>query len=490
MSYGVKQQTDQGEVWQSQFTEHLVSHLSEARSLKQNVTVHGLYRKLHAALQGSRQTPMLFSKGGQSDPDLVIAPRPLPYEDQQEESKAEGWIPLSDAESSRLKQLVPVYLLDSKFHLKDWNPAFESVIARQLRLTRGQHASEFLQSLENWSQVQKISLRDFKEPDIDEQWESDRTKRIPNTYPPVHVERFDFRSQKFGLIVFDKLATQIRDLDGASKTWCVTLNVTFAQKAEEFWHHLKEMTVNESQWSKYAMCYDEIIGAYPEYQNLVKKVVAHVRPALRCLDIGAGTGNSTKAILDQNPKCHVTAIENNEAMLRRFAEKFQRSKNYRDRIRMLRGDALSQLLRLEREEAGKPVGELFDACVMLNVLFVLDDPVEVLKSVRKLLKFGAVLSISNPRKGTDVSKLFKGIQQHLDATGQLEKKKQLWEAAYLRNKEMMPAANRDSLTDLRRYIESAGFVVEGKDIEDSCYHDCVVVIKAINPGPTALAASS
>jgi SAM-dependent methyltransferase len=441
--------------------------------------VHGLHRTIYEGLKGSGQTPMLFCRGGQIDPDLEVAPRPLPYESQAAPDRAGDWTPLSDTESSRLKQLVPVYLLDSKFRLRDWNSAFESVIAHQLRLARGQHASEFLKHLENWPQVEKVSLRDFKEPDIEEQEECDRTGRIPNTYPPVHVERFDFHSNKLGLIVFDKLATQIRELDGTSKTWCVTLNVTFAQKAEEFWHDLKSLTVTESQWSRYALCYDEIIGAYPEYQKLVSKVVKHVHSATKCLDIGAGTGNSTKAILDQNTGTHVTAIENNEAMLRRFAAKFERQKKYEARIRVLRGDALSQLLKLETET---PLDGLFDGCVMLNVLFVLDEPVEVLKSVRRLLQPGAVLSISNPRKGTDVGKLFTGIYQHLSKRSQLDQKRASWEAAYARNKDLMPAANKDSLTDLRRYIEAAGFCLDDKDIEDHCYHDCVAVIKAVVPG--------
>ncbi len=231
----------------------------------------------------------------------------------------------------------------------------------------------------------------------------------------VDIERLDFQSDRFGLIVFDKLALQINE-PGFRRptTWQVELNARFIQDADEYWANARKINDLEQLWTAYAETYDAVVQAYPPYCNLIDKVVGHVEGNYSCLEIGAATGNTTLALLKPTDR-QVTTIEASDAMLEQLIEKIS---GKRDRVKVLKGDATTVLRRIYYERiAANQSPELFDCCVMMNVLFAFNskERSECLQAIYRVLRPGAVLSISTPQMSAPVDTLMKNIRQwHLD----------------------------------------------------------------------------
>lgn len=471
----------------SYFTSSVIEEMERTLDQRGRLTVQRLYDGLKKAMANTDQSPMLFRLSGIEDrdgtdeirghyaDDLLVFASPLPYEGSVA-SFPPVWRKLTRAQAEHLRQLVPVYLLDNQFNLLDWNSAFENVVARQLTLVRQSHAKSFLERLANWPEVQERSLRYFPQPTTEEQARSDETGEIPSVFPRADVERFEFHSDRFGLIVFDKLALPIQDDDGRCRTWAITLNVSFVQKSRPFWHFARGNSVKELHWSQYATVYDGIIGEYPKYNDLIRRLVEAVGECSYCLDLGAATGNATMALLETQATREVTSVDANEDMLCALSRKVKSNK-LESRCTIVKADAVTFLNRLAGLlENGVPNARAFEACVMLNVLFVIDQPLECLRAVHRCLERGGVLSLSTPRKGTDVHRLFNNIRNFLVETGRFDQARADWELAYERNKAMASEAERDTVDDIKRYLQDAGFTIE--DLEDGVYDDCVVLIRA------------
>ena len=101
------------------------------------------------------------------------------------------------------------------------------------------------------------------------------------------------------------------------------LNITFAQRRRALWEHLRETMERDEMWSAYAESYDPIIGEFTDYKELVERVVAQIDGAENCLDIGAGTGNTTIELHRKAPKRHVHAVDVNHNMLRKLHTKLE-----------------------------------------------------------------------------------------------------------------------------------------------------------------------
>ncbi len=65
----------------------------------------------------------------------------------------------------------------------------------------------------------------------------------------------------------------------------------------------------------------EEIPAYAEFQDQVAAATADVR-ATTALELGVGTGETTRRILDHHPSLRLTGIDSSEAMLARAKETF------------------------------------------------------------------------------------------------------------------------------------------------------------------------
>lgn len=105
--------------------------------------------------------------------------------------------------------------------------------------------------------------------------------------------------------------------------------------------------------------------------------VAHV------VDIGAGTGNGTFALLARFPAAAVTAVDSSPDMLDRLSARV-RERGLADRVRTVRADAA----------AGLPGIEPADVVWASASLHHVDDPAAALAGIRAVLRPGGVLAVA------------------------------------------------------------------------------------------------
>jgi ubiquinone/menaquinone biosynthesis C-methylase UbiE len=441
------------------FTRHVLDGLdtvSARRGKKQTVTVRDLYNYVSRKMemeQGRPQTPMIW--GAETGGELVMSEATLLGRNSKPVATTMGWYQVSQ---DILDHVSPAYILDRKFHFLDWNTSFECFIAQPLGLRRQEHVGTFLDKLQNCEEVEKRSFGKF----------------TANSVPSVDIEVLEFGSQDYGLIVFHKIATQIIGQNGRLRSWCVNLNVTSVQKSAKFWKKMNDNLQRELNWSKYAVRYDSIIADFPEHQRLVELVVSKIGEPERCLDLGSGTGSVTFSVVRKCPNTAVLAIEKNGTMVDCMRKKIDLipDPEIKRRITLYKGDITSRL-RQEKDQS-------FDACVMLNVLFALDDPAEVMTEIFRVLRPNGVVALSTSHKRTDINRLFAEIEKSL-------KHRRLWNEqvaescadAFERNVEMNALITRDSIEDIKKYVRNAGFKI--LEFEDGHYVDCVVVLKAVKP---------
>ena len=440
------------------FTKHLLEGLETAsarRGRKRVVTVRDLYtyvdRKMRSA-PGCFQTPMML--GAQTGGDFVLAGTDLLG--QNTKAQKVRYAELRKERKPILDLVGPSYILDERFHFLDWNASFEHFVARPLGLRRRDHVGTFLEKLQNYDAIEKRSNALFR----------------PNWVPPVDIEDLEYESKEYGLIVFKKIATQIVGPSAKVIAWCINLNISSVQRASRFWSKMEENLKRDLNWSKYAMSYDRIIAEFPEYRSLVSALLDMVGDSKTCLDLGAGTGTVTFELLKRDPQRRVVAIEKNEAMLNCFQRKINAiaDERLKQRAALYKGD-ITTCLRQEKDRS-------FDACVMLNVLFALSYPQEVLQEVFRVLRPGGILSLSTSHKETDVNTLFAEIKRSLlRKDGWDAQTENAWKDAFERNVEMNDMITRHTLEEVKSYIVDAGFSIE--TFKPGHYVDCVVIVKAI-----------
>jgi ubiquinone/menaquinone biosynthesis C-methylase UbiE len=439
---------------------------SGSRNTRTVITVKNLFRRVYRKMLETGQTPQLFATPSGSE-DLVVA-----------ELDLLGVGSLSSGASSRsagpnwrsgsvFDHIGPTYILDSSFHLADWNAAFESLIATPLKLARRSHVAEFLTTLENWESdqdrgVKRRSTEDFR----------------PGNIPTEHYEKLEYSSTQVGLIVFDKLASQLREPDGF---WCVTLSPSFIQRPEAYWTYLKTVIKMDQLWSRYATSYDRIIGDYEGFQDLVTLVTGLIpNDAQNVLDIGAGTGASTIAAAQMASHPRVDAIEMNAVMLQMLREKLAVSRDFRRRVALHHANCLSLLTPGKDGKAPPDFPDAkFDACVMLNVLFALEDPAGVLRQVNRVLRPGGTLVLSTSRKTTDVGRLFSSIRASLERRGIFEERELDYQNARDRNFEMNDRITRHAVEEIESLLVGAGFEIDNGSRISDAYDGCVVVLRCV-----------
>lgn len=134
------------------------------------------------------------------------------------------WSSVREARQPVFDVLGPTYFLDDTYHFLDWNPAFDELVAKPLELRRGWHAATFVEHLKNVSEVVERSKKVF----------------APGKVPLIDTEVLEFESEKYGLIKFQKIASQIADERGGIKAWSVNLNILDAENGSGLWQDLED----------------------------------------------------------------------------------------------------------------------------------------------------------------------------------------------------------------------------------------------------------
>jgi ubiquinone/menaquinone biosynthesis C-methylase UbiE len=292
----------------------------------------------------------------------------------------------------------------------------------------------------------------------------------------VDLEILHFNSEKFGVILFQKLAAQITDDHGNTLAWSVNLNILVAEKTHDLWQAIRARLEGEVNWSRYAPTYDKLLEPFDDYVALVNLVVGLVGDARRCVDLGAGTGNGTLKLLETNPQREVWAVESNEAMLNYLRNKVRRKDDqqeggYWDRLTVVKDD----ILRL-----GDLPASYFDAAVLINVLYAVEDPRRCLAEAYRLLKPGGILVLSTPHRETNVGRLLAQMRTVLERKGKFEALRSNYETARHVHRKMEDLIHRDTKEAIKEYLKAANFRIE--EWRDKEYVDSVVVVKAIKDG--------
>jgi SAM-dependent methyltransferase len=447
------------------FTKHLVKGITTGVGKRINsrtpdafvrVSVNELFSfvKTKMAEEHAPQTPHIWNIESTGDFDFTEV-RLKGARDAPTIEPARRWEIMQHEKRAVFDLVGPSYILDRAYHFLDWNASFDLLVARPLRLRRGTHVEQFLTRLSNWTDVFERANRVF----------------LPGQDPLVDEERLEFPSAKYGKIVFHKMAAQIPSSSGASKAWSVQLNVLDVERqTDQLWRDMANDLRRHAIWSQYANSYDAIISPFTEYKKLVALLVSLVGDSVRCADLGCGTGNVTLELLSTDRRRIVQAVEKNDSMLEHLQAKLDSQPSLKRRAVLYKGD-LTTVLREQNSDS-------LDACVTLNVLFALENPLEALMEVYRVLKRGGILSLSTSHKRTDIRALFNAIKTDLQRQRRFTNElNPIWLDAYYRNEDLEDQICRDTKEDIRKYLVDARFKIE--EYRESEYVDCVVVYKAV-----------
>ncbi len=130
------------------------------------------------------------------------------------------------------------------------------------------------------------------------------------------------------------------------------------------------------KFDRAARGYDFLVGLNPGYHQALRRsaLALGLRPGMRVLDLGCGTGASTEALVAAAPGVEIVAVDASAGMLARAREK-----RWPDRVRFVHS-------RAEDVDEG-PFDAVFAAYLVRN----LPEPDTWLRKVRGLMKPGAPL---------------------------------------------------------------------------------------------------
>jgi len=118
----------------------------------------------------------------------------------------------------------------------------------------------------------------------------------------------------------------------------------------------------------------------------------------------------------------------------------------------------------------------FDAAIMINVLYAVDDSVKCLRQVRRLLKPGGRLVLSTSHSGTDLDRLFLRMREVLQGKELWEELEEDFYQTRDRHVQMDGLIHRDTKERIRDYLKNAGFTI--KNWLDDEYVGAVVIVVA------------
>jgi 2-polyprenyl-3-methyl-5-hydroxy-6-metoxy-1,4-benzoquinol methylase len=137
-------------------------------------------------------------------------------------------------------------------------------------------------------------------------------------------------------------------------------------------------------WNLYAACFDMVAGMAP-YQDMLDQVVTalDLRPGMRVLDAGCGTGALEVRLAQRHPDVEVVAVDASTAMLARA-----RRRPWSVRPRFVDGDIDDFLA----SEKGR-----FDRVVSVNVIWALHHPSRTIGHMADGLAPGGRMVHTTPR---------------------------------------------------------------------------------------------
>ncbi len=233
---------------------------------------------------------------------------------------------------------------------------------------------------------------------------------------------------------------------------------------EAFMEALGQELQQNLVWETYAMSYDFFLPRLEYYSDVVARHIESLSSEgiRRVLDVGAGTGSVTSALLKSGRR--VTAIDVSRAMLERLRAKLALDQFARAEILLSDAKDLSMF-----ESAS------FDGVNILLALFDMSDPTAALNEAIRVLKPGGLIVITEPKRSFDIVKLLACVESSLREKGLYEELEEHWRRITRINKKIDPAKRgmRLFVEDIAEILSENGFTI--KDIRDSHYGHCATV---------------
>ena len=137
-------------------------------------------------------------------------------------------------------------------------------------------------------------------------------------------------------------------------------------------------------WNLYAACFDLVAGLAP-YQDMLDEVVAalDLRPGMRVLDAGCGTGALEARLVQRHPEVEVVAVDASPAMLARAQRR-----TWSVSPRFVAAD-IDDFLASEKAR--------FDRVVSVNMIWALADPRRTIEHMADCLAEGGRMVHTTPR---------------------------------------------------------------------------------------------
>ncbi len=138
-------------------------------------------------------------------------------------------------------------------------------------------------------------------------------------------------------------------------------------------------------WNLYAACYDLVSDLGP-YQDMLDEVVAELdlRPGMRVLDAGCGTGALAARLALRHPDVQVVGVDSSTGMVTRARRRASWPGGFR-------------FVHSSLEDALDGDGEGFDRIASVNVIWALGDPAAAVERMALRLRPGGRMVHTTPR---------------------------------------------------------------------------------------------
>ena len=342
--------------------------------------------------------------------------------------------------------MTPMYMLDKYYRIIDWNLAFSLAFDGTMEGRIGHSVLEWTYWLDNYESVFDHGSKVFKDE---------------RALPLIDKETIQFTSARYGKLTAVKRAYQIPDDNGDCLAWLATLQLTFVDSYEEQYKtELIRLLGLDQLWTEYATSYDRVLLNTKVYPELIARITGSapgdgprkLAPNAVILDLGAGTGNITKLLMEESRQRTILAVEQNRAMLDILRCKCSR---------YVSEDKQGPGVVIARQDVTSLYGfedECCDVVIINNVLYSIANYRACLSEAFRVLRPGGELRLSEPRSDTSLDALFGRIASDLQESGKYEE----IEADFLRVKEinyfrLKPMLNRWTVEEMKTKVRSVGF---------------------------------
>ena len=274
----------------------------------------------------------------------------------------------------------------------------------------------------------------------------------------------DIDSEEYGKVNFKLTVITLPDpnsADSLERTAYIEINTIEFEEA--FQEKFQSLLQHQLIWESYAISYDLVLGVQDYYREVINRHVNALSKegVIRVIDIGAGTGNVTIPLLEAGRI--VTAIDISRAMLDKMH--FKLSALESPKIRILQQSA---------EDLTEFPDCSFDGVNILLALFDMGDPVTALNAAIRVLRFGGVIIITEPKKIFDLSSLLYQAKKFLEEKGLYDKLSLHWTCVTRANKKIDPSKRLTLfIEDIEERLVKAGFEII--QMKDSHFGNCATL---------------